>query len=93
MRSQDVKKYIEDRGYLFWYTPAPKGENVTDNLLVETVLNYGSIDDVRELFRIVGLKNVAKIFFDFTGQSERHKGNYFPEIHNYFDLYFKKHAS
>jgi hypothetical protein len=92
MRSPEVKKYIEDRAFLFWYTPKPKGEKVTDALLVETILNYGSLDDVRELFRVMGLKNVAKIFFDFTGQSERHKGNYHELTLNYYTLLFNRYA-
>ena len=62
MRSPEVKKFIEERGYLFWYTPAPKGEKVTDELLVETVLNHGSMNDVRELFRVVGLKKNSNYF-------------------------------
>ena len=90
MRSIEVQKFIENHGYLFWYTPAPKGEKVTDELLVETILNYGSWEDVHELFNVMGLKNVAKIFWGMTG---RKKLNYFPEIHNYFTLYFKKYAS
>jgi len=90
MRSVEVRKFIEDHGCLFWYTPAPKGENVTDELLVETILNYGSWEDVLELFNVMGLKNVATVFRGMTG---RKKLNYFPEIHNYFNLYFKKYAS
>ena len=90
MRTPEVKKYIEDHGYLFWYTPAPKGEKVTDELLVETILNYGTLEDVKELFNVMGLKKTAAIFWGMTG---RKKLNYFPEIHNYFNLYFKKYAS
>ena len=90
MRSSEVKKYIEDHSHLFWYTPAPKGETVTDELLVETMLNYGSLDDIRDLFKVVGLKKVATIFFGMTGRKEQ---NFFPEIYNYFSLYFKKYAS
>ena len=90
MRSPEVKKFIEDHGSLFWYTPAPKGETVTDELLVETILNYGDMDDLKGLFSVMDIKNVAKIFWGMTG---RKKLNYFPEIHNYFNLYFKKYVS
>ena len=87
MRSVEERKFIEDHDCRFWYTPAPKGENVTDELLVETILNYGSWEDVQELFNVMGLKNVATVFGGMIG---RKKLNYFPEIHNYFNLYFKK---
>jgi len=89
MRPQAVKDYIDRHQELFWYTPAPKSEKVTDDLLVETILNYGTMDDVRELFEVMGLDNVAHIFRSFTG---RKKLNLFPEVYNYFDLYFCKYV-
>jgi len=93
MRSPEVKKFIEDNQHLFWYTPAPKGEKVTDELLVETILNYGDMGQTKELFTVMGLKNVAKIFFDAIGRSERCKGNYFEPTLNYYILYFNRYAS
>jgi len=90
MRTHQIKQFIEDNAYLFWYSPHPKSETVSDELLVETILNYGRLEDVRELFNVVGLQNVAAIFWGMTG---RKKLNYFPEIYHYFNLYFKKYAS
>ena len=89
MRSEALKQYIRDRGTLFWYSPGDKGETVSDELLVEHILNYGTMDDVRELFRIMGLRQVAAIFHGMTG---RKKMNFFPEIWNYFDLFFGRYA-
>ena len=93
MRSAEVKKFIDDHGHLFWYSPAPKSETVSDELLVEMVLNYGSIDDLKGLFAVMTINGVAKIFFDSIGKSERRKGNYYEVILNYFTLYFNRHAS
>ena len=90
MRSPEVKKYIDDHQDLFWYSPAPKSETVSDELLVETILNYGTLAEVHDLFYIVGLQEVAGIFRGMTG---RKKLNYFPEIHNYFYMYFEKYVS
>jgi len=92
MRSPEVKKFIEERGYLFWYTPAPKGEKVTDELLVETILNYGSMDDIRGLFSVMGEKKVAEIFFEVTNRSERCRGNYHEVVLNYFTLLFHRYG-
>ena len=89
MRSPEVKKFIVNHQHLFWCTPAPKNETVSDELLVETLLNYGTWEEVHDLFKVIGLQKVASIFRGMTG---RKKLNYFPEIHNYFDLYFKKYA-
>ena len=92
MRTQSLKDYIDQRQDLFWYTPAPKNEKVSDDLLVETILNYGTMDDVRELFRVMGIKNVAQIFFQAINQSERRKNNYFELTVNYFTLLFNRYA-
>ena len=90
MRSPEVKKFIDDHQHLFWYSPALKSETVSDELLVETLLNYGTLEQVRDLFKVMGLKKVASVFEEMTGRKEL---NFFPEIHNYFSLYFKKYAS
>ena len=90
MRTPEVKKFIEDYQSLFWYSPPPKNETVSDELLVETILNYGTLEQVHDLFTIMGIKNVSSIFAGMTGRKQL---NYFPEIHHYFDLYFKKYVS
>ena len=92
MRPQAVKDYIDRHQELFWYTPAPKSEKVSDDLLVETILNYGTTDDVRELFQVVGIREVAQIFFSAIAQSERRKNNYFELTVNYFTLLFNRYA-
>jgi len=92
MYSQKVKEYIEQRNDLFWYSPAPKCENVKSEQLVETILNYGSWQDVQELFSVFGIKEVAKIFFSSINQSARRKSNYFEPVVNYFTLYFNRYA-
>ena len=57
MHTQAVKDYIDRHQELFWYTPSPKNEKVSDDLLVETILNYGTMDDVIEQSLSI-LKNV-----------------------------------
>ena len=90
MRTEELKDFIRKNGDLFWYTPEDKGEKVTDELLVETMLNYGNLDQIKALFNIMGMKEVAEIFRNMTG---RKKMNYFPQIWNFFNLYFDKNVS
>jgi hypothetical protein len=92
MREQAVKDFIKDHQELFWYSPGDKSETVSDELLVETILNYGTMESVRKLFHIMGIKTVAKIFFDSTNQSERRKNNYHELTSNYFTLLFSRYA-
>ena len=93
MRTEEVKNFIRENGYLFWYTPEDKGEKVTDELLVETLLNYGDLDQIRGLFNLMGMKNVAKIFFDSVSLNERRKNNYHELTYNYFTLLFNRYAN
>jgi hypothetical protein len=89
MRSKALKDFINEHAILFWYSPEDKAETVSDELLVETILNYGDMDAVRKLLEIMGIQKTAAIFRGMTG---RKQGNYFPEIWNFFNLYFNHYA-
>jgi hypothetical protein len=85
----EIRKFINEHSALFWYIPEQKKEEVSHELLVETILNYGSLEEIKQLFGILGIQEVSKIFFNAKG---RKKLNYFPEIHNLFSIYFKRNA-
>lgn len=89
MYNSEIKAFIRKKSSLFWSVPEDKKEEVSPALLVETILNYGTMDDVRTLFRLMGLEEVSRVFFSARG---RQKLNYYPEIYNYFSLLFKKYA-
>jgi hypothetical protein len=89
MNSPEIKAFIRKNSSLFWYIPDDKKEDIDHEILVEFILNYGTMEDVKELFRIMGIGNAAKVFYNATG---RKKLNYYPEVYNYFDLFFKKYA-
>ena len=82
--------YIRHHRALFWSVGDDKLQDISDELLVETVLNYGTLDDVRELFHLLGLQHAAAIFYKTTSNRPRH--NYFPEVANFFNLYFNRHS-
>lgn len=85
-------EYIAKHSSLFWYTPKDKLADISDSFLVETILNYGSLEDVKELFQVIGIKQAAKMFFDSIALSERRKGNYHELPLNYFTLLFRRYA-
>ena len=89
MNSPEIKSYIHKHRELFWYTPEKEKENISEELLVETILNYGDMDAVKELFKVMGVENTSTVFFGMHG---RKKLNFYPEIYNFFSLYFKKYA-
>lgn len=82
-------EYIAQHASLFWYTPEAKKSEISDSLLVETILNYGTMDDVKALFDLMGMEKVADVFFSAKG---RQKLNYFPQIYNFFTLVFNRYV-
>ncbi len=87
--TEELKAFIRQNSSLFWYTPEKEKENISHELLVEHILNYGSLDAVHKLFSIMGIENVAKVFNNMQG---RKKMNFFPEIYNYFFILFSRYA-
>ncbi len=85
----EIKQFIAENADLFWYTPEAEKQNISHEVLVEFILNYGEMATIRKLFHILGLKTVASVFFSMQ---DRKIGNFYPEIHHLFSLYFKNHA-
>lgn len=81
--------YIDKRKNLFWYTPEEQKQHISDELLIETIFNYGTVADVKELFAAMGIKNVAAVF---NNMKERKKQNLYPEIYHFFNLLLKRYA-
>ena len=92
MNSPEIKQFIREHSDLFWYTPEDKKEEISTEFLVETILNYGDKDAVIQLFDLMGINKVARVFFNSINLSDRRKGNYHEITVNYFTLVFKKYA-
>lgn len=90
MNSTKIKNYIKKHSSLFWYIREEEKENISKNLLIETILNHGTIEDIKELFKIIDKKEVANIFYKATKDGKR--TNYFPEVKNLFTIYFNKYV-
>ena len=89
MNSPEVKAFIREHSNLFWYTPEDKKEEISLEFLIETILNYGDLNAIRQLANIIGINKLANIFFNLEG---RKKLNYYPEIYHFFSLILKKYA-
>ncbi len=50
MNSPEIKEFIRQHSNLFWYTPEDKKEDIRPEFLVETILNYGDLNDAGILF-------------------------------------------
>jgi hypothetical protein len=87
--NNEKQQLISENACLFWWIPAEKKKQLSDESLVETILNYGDMNGVKKLIQIYGIKKVSDIFFK---QIENKRNNYLPQTIYYFSLYFKKHA-
>ena len=89
MRNDAIHDFIAARKHLVWYVKDHRALN--EEAIVEATLNYGNWNDVQEMIRILGMGRVAEIFRKqmVTG---RQRGNYYPEVAHYFNLYFNKYV-
>lgn len=87
--NQELKEFIKDHSKLFWYTPEEKKEEISLELLLETILNYGSLKDSLQLIKMIGTEESLRIL---TMAEGRKKMNYYPEIFNFFTLYLSRNA-
>jgi len=89
MNSEKVKKFIQNNSLLFWDIGENSKEHISIEALMESVLNYGDLNTIKEFFDLIGLDRSAEIFFNTP---ERRKKNYLPLVRNFFTLYFNRHA-
>ena len=74
---------------LFWYFDKSNLHTISDAVMVEFILNYGSLEAVKELFTVLGTDTVAK---EFSSSIHKTRNNYFPQVQHFFNLYFSKNV-
>jgi len=82
-----AQELIKRKPYLIWYTATY--DQLDDAPIIEAVLNYGDWEDVQDIIKILGIKRVSEIFHTYAFRA---RTNYFPQIQNYFSLYFDKYV-
>jgi len=85
-KSALIKKYKN----LFWYFDGSKLNSMSDDVLVEFILNYGSWQSFKDLIETMGLSNVER---RFNMLRSKKRTNLLHEVSRFFHLYFKHHAS
>jgi hypothetical protein len=90
--NSELRALIRKNAHLFWYIKDSEKETLPLPVVLEFFINYANKEHIKELFRIVGIKNAAAVFFEQVNQWGT-RSNYFPELQNYFTLYFKRYAS
>lgn len=81
-------KIIKEKPYIFW--DVKDIENLSENSIVEAILNRGDFDDFLRLIDVLGIKRVADIFYE---QISHPRKNYSKKTENYFKLFFERHLT
>ncbi|MDY0279143.1 MAG: hypothetical protein RBR35_01120 [Salinivirgaceae bacterium] len=92
-KSDQFAALIEQNSHLFWFIPQDKKPDVSEEVLLETIFNYGDMNAVRQLIGVFGIKKASEIFFGLKQQSNRRKGNFHELTINFFTEFFNRHAS
>ena len=85
-----INEFIKQRPYLVLYVKDLN--SLSEDSIVEHVLNYGDWNDVQGMIKILSMEKVASIFTEKSSPDKFGRQNYRPEIKNYFQLYFNKYA-
>ncbi len=86
MKNKSLLNIIKAKPYLFWYVK--NVDNLSEESIVEAVLNRGDFDDFLKLLDILGMKKTAQIFYKQTALKRK---NYSKKTENYFRLFFERH--
>ena len=87
--SPELKTFIKEHSYLWWWVPEDRKEFLSLDSIVEAILNYGTLEEINRLFDLISIEKAAEIFYKRTSGF---RTNYFPLVKHYFKLYFERHV-
>lgn len=89
VHNTEIRNFVQDNGTLFWWVKSEDKSNLSLEAIVEAVLNYGDKRTIKKLFDLVGIRQVADIFYR---QTSGRRSNYNRRTQHFFEIYFKRHA-
>jgi hypothetical protein len=84
------EKFIEKHTPLFWYIKPNKIKDISNDVLVEFIFNYGTWEDVKNLIKIIGYPELTRVYENIT---DRKIGNYIPEMYDLLHRIIIKNVS
>lgn len=82
-----LRGIIKRKPYLIWYTKEYNGLSL--GVVAEAIFNYGNWEDFKFAEKVLGVKELARVFNHLSGQK---RCNLHPMVKNYFSIYFDKYA-
>jgi len=86
MKEQFIQKFLGKK-YLFW--DIDKAEEISEDALLERIINYGSWEDFLVFINEFGIKKASQIF---AKNIKKSRPNYSKKAINYFTLFFQNNA-
>jgi hypothetical protein len=86
MRRDQLLDLVKSKPYLFW--DIKDVGLLSEESIVEAILNRGDFDDFLKLIELMGIEKVAEIFYK---QITRRRKNYSQKTENFFRLFFERH--
>lgn len=81
---------IQKNKHLFWYIKKESLYNISDDVLVEFIINYGEMEAVKELIQVLGMENLKKVYKNITG---KRVGNYLPASLHFLKLIVERYVA
>ncbi len=85
----EIKNLFPAIRHLFWWVPDSEIASLSDDAIVESILNNGNETMVKQLLDYYGIDYVAEIF---NRQISAKRNNYRPRTIHFFRKYFQRHA-
>jgi hypothetical protein len=82
-----VNNIIKNKPYLAWYVKDP--EKLSEESVLEHVLNYGNWEDVQQFIKIKGKNETAELF---NKTLTNRRTNYIPAVKSYFYRYLNNNV-
>lgn len=84
---QKARELLKKRSHLLWYTK--EYDKLSEESIVESILNYGNWEDYLSLEKILGVERVSALFKKLK---KRRRTNLRAQTINYFSKYFDRYA-
>ena len=85
----EIKDLFPVLRHLFWWVPESEIPSLSDDAIVEAILNNGNEKTVKQLLDYYGIDYVAEIF---NRQISGRRNNYRPRTVYFFQKYFQQHS-
>jgi hypothetical protein len=83
-------KFIDENAHLFWYIRKDALHDISDEVLVEFIMNYGELEQIKKLFRLLGEPAIAIIIEENIKKvKNKQRQNYRLSLLNLFGKYFE----